>query len=88
MTKSLAAFALMGAVCGAAVSAGSSSAQLTVGVTVVRSCTVDVQPTEPSSPVHLTCTTGAQSTVRQSETPATAVSPVSSSSAQIVTLNF
>jgi len=88
MTKSLAAFALVGAVCGAAVSADSRSTQLTVGVTVVRSCTVDVQHMEPTSPVRLTCTTGAQSNVRQSETPAAPVSPVSSGSAQIITLNF
>jgi len=43
-----------------AVAAGTSSAQLIIGVTVSRSCAVDTQPAAPtSSRVRLACTSGA-----------------------------
>ena len=42
------------------VAAGTSSAQLIIGVTVSRSCAVDTQPVAPtSSRVRLACTSGA-----------------------------
>jgi len=72
------------------VSAGSSSAQLTVGVTVVRSCAIDARPTDKMSPpLRLTCTAGAHSNVRLSESvQKPAAQSVSSDDLQVVTLNF
>ena len=43
MTNPLVSVALAGAIGTSAVAAGSSAAQMTVGVTVVRSCVVDVR---------------------------------------------
>ena len=87
MTKALAVLALA-AVAGASVAAaGSSSAQMTVSVTVVRSCAVDTHPDSTAPVVRLTCTTGAQSTLKVSETvqpPSTAATEGSA----VLTLNF
>jgi hypothetical protein len=90
MTKMLAVVAFTGiAGLGAAVSAGSSSAQLTVGVTVVRSCAVDARPTGNASPfLRLSCTAGTQSTVRVSETAHTPTAAVASEGDKVLTLNF
>ena len=56
MTKTLAILALAGMAGTGVASAGSSSAQMTVGVTVVRSCAVDARPdktgADPASDVH------------------------------------
>jgi hypothetical protein len=86
--KTFAVVILAGVAGAGAMSAGSSSAQLTVGVTVVRSCAIDARPTEKASPLlRLTCTSGAQSNVRLSESvqkPRT----ISSDDVQVVTLNF
>lgn len=88
MMKTIALVVFAGVVGASAVSAGSNSAQLTVGVTVVRSCAVDARPMEQASPMlRLTCTSGAQSHVRLSEStqkPRT----VSSDDLQVLTLNF
>jgi len=88
MTKALAVLTLA-AVAGASVaSAGSSSAQMTVSVTVVRSCAVDTHTDNTVPMVRLTCTTGAQSTLKVSETvqpPSTAVITAGST---VLTLNF
>jgi hypothetical protein len=72
------------------VSAGSSSAEMTVGVTVVRSCAIDARPVEKSSsPLRLTCTAGAHSNVRLSEAVQRPTAQnVSSNDLQVVTLNF
>ena len=64
-------------------SADTASAQLTVGVTVARSCAV-----ETASPtLRLTCTAGANSNLRLSKSvqPATLVG---SDDVQVITLNF
>ncbi len=67
MMKALATVVLA-AVAGTAVaSAGSSSAPMAVSVTVVRSCSVDTRADNSVPVVRLTCTTGAQSTVKVSE---------------------
>ena len=88
MTKALAVLTLA-AVAGASVaSAGSSSAQMTVSVTVIRSCAVDAHAGNTAPVVRLTCTTGAQSTLKVSETvqpPSTAVITAGST---VLTLNF
>ena len=84
MTRTLAVLAL--AVAGAGVlSAESSSAQLAVNVTVVRSCVVD---TRPEGSPRLTCTTGAQSTLKVSETPPQPSSSTTSEGSTVLTLHF
>ena len=84
MTRTLAVLAL--AVAGAGVlSAGSSSAQMAVSVTVVRSCLVDARLEQ----VRFTCTGGAQSTVTVSDVmqqPSAAVT--SDDHTRVLTLNF
>jgi len=100
-------FAFLGAVSVAGVatvSAGSNSAQLTVGVTVVRSCAVNARPADAASSfVRLNCAAGAAQGVRLSDTtqrplntsgaselrvPTTPSSQSPSGSLQVVTLNF
>jgi hypothetical protein len=72
-----------------AFSAGSSSASLSIGVTVARSCVVDARPADTTSPpIRLTCAPGAQSNVKFSEPVRTAASTASSADRQVVTLNF
>ena len=84
MTRTLAVLAL--AVAGAGVlSAGASSAQMAVGVTVVRACLVD---TRPEGSPRLSCTTGAQSTLKVSETPQQPSSPMTFEGSKVLTLNF
>ena len=88
MTKALAVLALA-AVAGASVaSAGSSSAQMTVSVTVVRSCAVDTHADDTAPVVRLTCTTGAQSTLKVSETVQPPSTAAITEGSTVLTLNF
>lgn len=88
MAKALLVLALIaGAVSGAGF-AGSTSAQLTVGVTVVRSCAIDARPTgKASALLHLTCTAGAHSTLKVTEA-VHGFATVISDGSTILTLNF
>ena len=62
----------------ATASAGTSSTPLTVGVIVVRSCTVDARPgNSPSHALRVTCAAGAAEALR-----------VTDSIPHVVTLNF
>ena len=88
MTKALAVLSLACVAGARIVSAESNSAQMTVNVTVVRSCAVDTHTDNTVPMVRLTCTTGAQSTLKVSETvqpPSTAVITAGST---VLTLNF
>jgi spore coat protein U-like protein len=80
--------AVVGIAAVGAVSADSNSAQLAIGVTVVRSCAVDARPAGGSSPVRVTCTSGASSTLRLSQSVQKPAGTVTSDGLQIVTLNF
>ena len=76
-------------VLGVGVSADTSTAQLAVGVVVVRSCAIDAQPSENSSPtLRFRCTTGANSNLRLSESIQSPAETVSSDGLQIITINF
>jgi hypothetical protein len=89
VTKVFAILALVGVAGAGAASAGSSSAQMTVGVTVVRSCAVDARPAAGASPLlRLTCTAGARSNLRLSESLQKPARTMSSDDLQVVTLNF
>jgi hypothetical protein len=90
VSKVLAILAALGVAGGArALSADSASAQLTVGVTVVRSCAVDARAMENGAPaLRLTCTAGAQSNLRLSESIQSPAETVSADGLQIITLNF
>jgi hypothetical protein len=89
VTKTLAIVALVGVTGTGAVRAGSSAAQITVGVTVVRSCVVDVRTGDTTAPqLRLTCTAGGQSGVTVTESipqPSVAEGPDGDA---ILTLNF
>ena len=87
MTKALALVVLAGVAGAALVSAGSSSAQMAVSVTVVRSCVVDARADYPAPAVRLTCTAGAQSTLKVSETVQSS-SAIITDGTTVVTLNF
>jgi hypothetical protein len=81
------AIVVLAAVAGTAVaSAGSSSAPMAVSVTVVRSCSVDTRADNSVPVVRLTCTTGAQSTVKVSEPVQPSTTLVNEGT--ILTLNF
>jgi hypothetical protein len=87
MTKALAVLTLA-AVAGTTVaSAGSSSAQMAVSVTVVRSCAVETRA-DAAPVLRLTCTTGAQSTLKVSETVQPPSSALTADGSTILTLNF
>ena len=87
MMKAL-AIVVLAAVAGTAVaSAGSSSAPMAVSVTVVRSCSVDTRADNSVPVVRLTCTTGAQSTVKVSE-PVLPSTTLVNEGSTILTLNF
>ena len=88
MTKALAVL-MLAAVAGTTVaSAGSSSAQMAVSVTVVRSCAVDTRADDAAPVLRLTCTTGAQSTLRVSETAQPPSTAVITDGSTVLTLNF
>jgi hypothetical protein len=84
-------FAILAAVGISAVrtlSADTNSEQLTVGVTVARSCAVDSRPAgKASRALRLTCTAGAHTNLRLSESLRTPGETVSGG-LQVVTLNF
>ena len=87
MMKAL-AIVVLAAVAGTAVaSAGSSSAPMAVSLTVVRSCSVDTRADNSVPVVRLTCTTGAQSTVKVSE-PVQPSTTLVNEGSTILTLNF
>jgi hypothetical protein len=89
VAKVLAVLAVVSVAGVRALSADSSSAQLIVGVTVVRSCAVDSRAVDPTSPlVRLTCTAGARSNVRLSESRYTSSETAASDTLRVVTLNF
>ena len=68
MTKTLATVAIAGVAGTCAVSAGSSAAQMTVAVTVVRSCVVEVRAGDTSAPqLRLNCTANGPSTANVTE---------------------
>ena len=89
MTKILAIVVLAAMTGTTAAIAGSNSAQLSVSVTVVRACSVDARTDDGTPVMHLTCTSGAHSTVKVSEPvqrPSTSV--ITDGSTTVVTLNF
>jgi hypothetical protein len=89
MTKTFAVLALAGLAGTGVANAGSSSAQMSVGVTVARSCAVDARPAGKASPLlRLTCTNGANSNLRVSETAQPSSAPVVSDGSKTLTLNF
>jgi len=104
LAKALALLAAVAVAGVATVSAGSSGAQLTVGVTVVPSCAVDARPADAAySVLRLNCTAGATPGLRLSDSiqkPADASAPsglrvptvpfsqAPSGSLHVVTLNF
>ena len=88
MTKALAVLALACVAGAGVVSAESSSAQMTVSVTVVRSCAVETQADNDAPVLRLTCTTGAQSSLKVSETVQRPSSAVTAEGSTILTLNF
>jgi hypothetical protein len=84
MARTLAAIAVIGVAGLRMLSADSSSAQLTVGVTVVRSCAVE--KTAPT--LRLTCTAGANANLRRSESVEKPAAIVGSDDIHVITLNF
>lgn len=87
MTKTLTALAFAVIAGSGSLGAGSSSAQMAVGVTVVRSCAIDARPaTKPT--LRLTCTAGARSNLKVSEIVQPPSAAVGSQGGTIVTLNF
>jgi hypothetical protein len=88
VTKTLAILALAGIAGTGVASAGSSSAQMTVGVTVVRSCAVDARHDKTAPMLRLRCTSGAQSNLKVSETVQRPSAAVTSEGSTILTLNF
>jgi hypothetical protein len=88
VTKTLAIVVLAGVAGTAVASAGSSSAEMAVRVTVVRSCSVNARADNSAPVVRLTCTTGAQSTLKVSETVQPPSTAVITERSTVVTLNF
>ena len=72
----------------AVASAGSSSAPMAVSVTVVRSCSVDTHADNSAPVVRLTCTTGAQSTVKVSQPVQPPSTTLLNEGSTTLTLNF
>ncbi len=88
MTKTFAVVVLPALIATAVASAGSSSASMAVSVTVVRSCSVDTHADNSAPVVRLTCTTGAQSALRVSETVQPPSTALITEGSTILTLNF
>jgi hypothetical protein len=88
MTKILSVLALAAVAGTGVLSAGSSSAQMGVGVTVVRSCAIDARPSTSAPKLRLTCTAGAQSNLKVSETMQPPSAAVVTEGRTILTLNF
>ncbi len=88
MTKIVTALALAAVAGTGSLSAGSSSAQMAVGVTVVRSCAIDARSSMAAPRLRLTCTAGAQSNLKVSETVQPPSAALVSEGSTILTLNF
>jgi hypothetical protein len=88
VTKALVVLALACVADVGVVSAESSSAQMTVSVTVVRSCVVETRADNDAPVLRFTCTTGAQSTLKVSETVQPPSSALTAEGSAILTLNF
>jgi UDP-N-acetylmuramyl tripeptide synthase len=88
MTKTPAVIVLAAVAGTVAASAGSSSAHMAVSVTVVRSCSVDTGADDFVPAVRLTCTNGAQSTLKVSEAAQPASTTVVNEGSKTITLNF
>jgi hypothetical protein len=88
MTKTLAFLVLAGIAGNGVANAGSSSARMTVSVTVVRSCAVDARADKAAPMLRLTCTTGAQSNLKVSETVHQPSAAVITEGSKVLTLNF
>lgn len=61
---------------------------MTVSVTVVRSCSVDTRAGDAAPVLRLTCTTGAQSNLKVSETTPQPAATVTADGSTVLTLNF
>ena len=61
---------------------------MTVSVTVARSCAVETGVDHDAPVLRLTCTTGAQSTLKVSETVQRPSTAVSAEGSALLTLNF
>jgi len=88
VTKAIAVLVLACVAGARIVSAESNSAQMTVSVTVIRSCAVDAHAGNTAPVVRLRCTTGAQSTLKVSETVQPPSSALTAEGSAILTLNF
>jgi hypothetical protein len=82
VAKAVAVLALAGVAAKGVVYAGSTSAQMSVSVTVVRSCAIG------RSRLLLTCAAGAGSNVRISESFQPSATASMSEGSRILTLNF
>jgi len=69
-------------------SAESSSANMSVSVTVVRACTVDARADNTGPVLHLTCSNGSQSTLKMSATVQPPSTAVITEESTVLTLNF
>jgi hypothetical protein len=88
MIKTLAVVVLAAVTGTTAATAGSSSAQLSVSVTVVRACSVDARTDDGTPVMHLTCTSGAGSTVKVSEPVQPPSTALITDGSTVLTLNF
>jgi hypothetical protein len=89
VTKTLTVLAVAAIASAGLLSAGANSAQLAVGVTVVRSCVIEARPADTASlSFRLTCATGAQSNVRVTEPVQQPARTVSTDGHKVVTINF
>jgi hypothetical protein len=88
MTKMLAVLALAGVAGAGVASAGANSAQMRVNVTVVRSCSVDTRHDRTAPRLRLTCTSGARSNLKVSETVQPPSAAVTAEGSTTLTLNF
>jgi hypothetical protein len=89
VSKVLGVLAVAGVVSGGTLSADSASAQLSVSVTVVRSCAVDARAVQNASPaLRLRCTSGANSNVRLSPAESMPTPVVGSDGLHVISFNF
>jgi hypothetical protein len=89
VSKVLGVFAVAGVLNGVTMSADSATAQLSVGVTVVRSCAVDASAVQNASPtLRLRCTAGANSNFRLSPTTSTPAPVIGPDGLHVITFNF
>jgi hypothetical protein len=88
VTRFIGVLAVVALAAAQAVSANSSSAQLAIGVTVVRSCAVDARAAGAVPQLRLRCTSGAQTSLRVSETVHAPSAMVTAQGDRQLTLNF